>query len=183
MSVVLQMPSKDPAVAARQKRDEIVTAHLSLVPKIARRMKRTHWRLDLDDLKGAGYIGLIQAAERYTRAHHCAFQTFAYSRIQGEMLELARRRQLQENCCQPLPVMEPRDRQAARSLEAVEVRECVQAILTRLSPEAREVLIAHYLQGKSLKVVGRERGIARTTASDRLQDALRRARRAESRAA
>lgn len=188
MAVILHMLTPDPgpdgpATVARQRRDEYVEANLKLVTTIARRVRRTHRHLDLEDLRGAGYIGLIQAAERYTRAHNCAFQTFAYSRIQGEMLELARRRQLRENSGEPLPAVELRDRAADDPVKAIDTRERVRAILGRLSPKAREILIAYYLDEKTLAAVGEKLGVSTSQAGRLVRDAVRNAGRIEVEAA
>ena len=69
----------------------MVERHLPLVAKIA---KGQHWRLfrlDRDDLIGAGQIGLIQAAQRYQPDNGIPFRGFAYYRIRGAMLDLARK--------------------------------------------------------------------------------------------
>jgi RNA polymerase sigma factor for flagellar operon FliA len=160
-----------------------VEANLQLVTTIARRVQRTHRQLDIEDLRGAGYVGLVQAAERYTREHNAAFQTFAYSRIQGEMLELARRRQLRENSGDPLPATEIRDQAAGGAVEAIEVRQRVAAILGRLTDKERGVLISYFLQNGTLKALGEKLGCSTSQAGRILRETIGRARRVEARAA
>lgn len=43
--------------------------------------------LDMDDLKQAGNIGLIQAIERYNPDSNASFETFAQLRVKGAMLD------------------------------------------------------------------------------------------------
>jgi RNA polymerase sigma factor (sigma-70 family) len=187
MGKLLEMPDPplphDPAAVARERRDDYVLAHLGLVQAIARRVKRTHRHLDIEDLRGAGYVGLIEAAGRYTRASHATFATFAYRRIQGEMLELARRRQLRENSGDPLPVIGIPDPAAGGAVESIDTRHRVRAILSRLTERERGILIAYYLQGHTLRAVGEDLGVSKGQAGRIVRSIVQRARRIEKEAA
>ncbi|HLU24494.1 MAG TPA: FliA/WhiG family RNA polymerase sigma factor [Longimicrobiales bacterium] len=78
---------RDPAIC-----DELVRRHLPLVHHIARRMLRPGQDgPELDDLVGAGTIGLIDAIERYDPDRGIAFSTFAAPRIRGAILDDLRR--------------------------------------------------------------------------------------------
>ena len=69
----------------------LVERNLALVQEIATSQHWRLFRLDHDDLIGAGQLGLIQAAQRYQPDHGIPFRGFAYYRIRGAMLDLARK--------------------------------------------------------------------------------------------
>src|SRR4051812_15422078 len=69
-------------------RDRLVAEHLSLVPAIAGKLKRSVGKtIDFDDLVGYGNKGLIEAAERFDGREGVTFTTYAYYRIRGAMLD------------------------------------------------------------------------------------------------
>jgi RNA polymerase sigma factor for flagellar operon FliA len=72
----------------KSERDRLVAEHISLVPAIAGKLKRTIGRsIEFDDLVGYGHKGLIEAAERFDGRAGVTFTTFAYYRIRGAMLD------------------------------------------------------------------------------------------------
>jgi RNA polymerase sigma factor (sigma-70 family) len=74
-------------------RDERILAHLDLVDHLARILaKNLPPCFELDDLKGAGYIGLIHAAERYRPRRKVSFKTYARYRICDAIRDSIRRR-------------------------------------------------------------------------------------------
>lgn len=68
--------------------EETVAQYLPLVHKIVRRAV-TYLRppLSQEDLVSAGMIGLLKAARDYDSAHEAEFQTYAYIRIRGAVLD------------------------------------------------------------------------------------------------
>jgi RNA polymerase sigma factor for flagellar operon FliA len=81
------------AAGAVARRNEYVTRHLGCVEKVARRLARKLPRhVDIDDLKSAGMIGLIEAAERFDPSRNEKFEAFAEFRIRGAMLDDLRSR-------------------------------------------------------------------------------------------
>jgi len=75
------------------RRDELVTRHFGLVDKVARRLGRKLPRhVDQDDLRSAGMIGLLEAAERFDPTRQEKFESFAEFRIRGAMLDDLRSR-------------------------------------------------------------------------------------------
>lgn len=68
------------------------TVYLDFVRKVASRMARNLPRhVSLDDLIGAGILGLIDAMERYDPAKADRFETFAEFRVKGAILDELRR--------------------------------------------------------------------------------------------
>jgi RNA polymerase sigma factor for flagellar operon FliA len=118
-----------------------VEQHVPLVANIA---KGQHWRLfrlDRDDLIGAGQLGLIQAAQRYQQDHGIPFRGFAYYRIRGAMLDLARRS----------------DRPGRRQAQALKSLEATHDLLQQAyaSHQRQQVLSMEARVAKANDVVGR----------------------------
>jgi RNA polymerase sigma factor for flagellar operon FliA len=68
-----------------------VTDYLALVRAIARRMHRTLPRhIDLDDLISAGYLGLVDAAEKFQESKQTQFRSYAEFRVRGAILDSLR---------------------------------------------------------------------------------------------
>ena len=69
-------------------RERAVLEHASLVEKIARRVvARLPPTVELDDLKSAGFIGLLDAAEKFSDDKGTPFPVYAEIRIRGAMMD------------------------------------------------------------------------------------------------
>jgi RNA polymerase sigma factor for flagellar operon FliA len=81
------------AAASTARRNVLVTQYIHCVDKVARRLARKLPRhVDVDDLRSAGMLGLIEAAERFDATRGEKFETFAEFRIRGAMLDDLRSR-------------------------------------------------------------------------------------------
>jgi len=86
MAAQFQDASKTPH--HRQHRDELIVDHLPLVTFILNRINATvPAHVDRDDLRSAGILGLISAADRFDPARGFSFKTFAEPRIRGMVLD------------------------------------------------------------------------------------------------
>jgi RNA polymerase sigma factor (sigma-70 family) len=86
---LVELP-RPPSLAVR---DERITAHLYLVESVAKSLvRKLPPCFELDDLKGAGYIGLIHAAEHYQASRKVPFENYARRRILDAMRDSIRRR-------------------------------------------------------------------------------------------
>ena len=76
---------------ARTTRDATIVQHLTHVYALAKRL-RSHVPpcVTLDDLIGAGTVGLIQAVDRFEPSRGLQFATYAKHRIRGAMLDFLR---------------------------------------------------------------------------------------------
>ncbi len=85
--------STTPATVARDdSHDVLVEQYLPLVKRIAYHLiNRLPPSLQLDDLKQAGVIGLLEAARNYDPRQGASFETYAGIRIRGAMLDEMRR--------------------------------------------------------------------------------------------
>jgi RNA polymerase sigma factor (sigma-70 family) len=73
-------------------RNKMVVDNMDLVHRIAGRIKaRLPRRVQLSDLIGDGYIGLIDAASKYSEDRGTPFRTYAGFRIVGAILDALRR--------------------------------------------------------------------------------------------
>ncbi len=73
-------------------RDELITANLELVKRIAHHLAaRLPAGIDLDDLMQAGMIGLLEASRNFDASKGASFDTYAGIRIRGAMLDEVRR--------------------------------------------------------------------------------------------
>ncbi len=74
-------------------RDALVARYLGLVHHVARQvLPRLADTVELDDLVGAGSIGLLQAMTSFDPSRGLAFSTFAVQRIRGAMIDELRSR-------------------------------------------------------------------------------------------
>lgn len=74
-------------------RNQLLDRYLGLVHHSAHQLiRRVSREIDLDDLVGAGTVGLVQALEGFDPARGLAFSTYAMPRIRGAMLDELRSR-------------------------------------------------------------------------------------------
>ena len=73
-------------------RDELIAEYTDLVEGVVRRLwNRCVRSMTLEDMRSCGYVGLLQAAERYDPDQRAEFESFAFHRIRGEILDGRRR--------------------------------------------------------------------------------------------
>ena len=76
---------------ARVNRESLIEAHLPQVKFIAERLAtKLHPSVELDDLIGAGMLGLLDAVEKYNPEKGVLFKTYAETRVRGAMLDSLR---------------------------------------------------------------------------------------------
>ena len=74
-----------------QERDALIRAHTGLARNLALRLAgRVPASVDLDDLIGAGLLGLIDAVDRFDASRAIPFEAYARTRIQGAILDALR---------------------------------------------------------------------------------------------
>ena len=73
-------------------RDALIESHQHIVVRLARQLAcRTSHGITQDDLSGAGYLGLVEAAQRYDATQNDSFEAYARTRVRGAMLDEIRR--------------------------------------------------------------------------------------------
>ena len=89
----------------RWKRAEAIQAAHAMVEKIARHESRNFARhIDIRDLIQAGYVGLMDAAERY-HPDAGAFERYAWFRVRGAIIDSQKRRTYREEQHRSLQAM------------------------------------------------------------------------------
>lgn len=65
--------------------------HMAMVRSVARRLHRTLPRhIELDDLISAGYLGLVDAAQKFQQSRQTHFRSYAEFRVRGAILDSLR---------------------------------------------------------------------------------------------
>src|SRR5438876_11670053 len=87
--------------AVKAQRDRLILDHLPLVRHaIGRLVGRLPTGVDTENLESAGILGLVEAAHRYDAERGVKFETFAYPRIRGAMVD-----ELRRSSCLPQQVL------------------------------------------------------------------------------
>src|ERR1044072_143447 len=80
-----------PNQQSRPNRDQLVQTHLSQVKFIAERLAaKLPPSVDIDDLMGAGMLGLLDAVDKFDPNKGVMFRTYAEMRVRGAMLDSLR---------------------------------------------------------------------------------------------
>ena len=84
-------------VAGQNRRDELILEHLPLVRHILGKLSaQLPPGVDVENLESAGVLGLVEAANNFDPERGNQFNTYAYQRVRGAILD-----ELRRNC--PLP--------------------------------------------------------------------------------
>ena len=85
--------SSRPMVALPTNSENLVSGNLNLVEILVRQLVKTlPHPTDVDDLRQAGFVGLIEAARNFDADRGIQFDTFAASRVRGAMVDELRSR-------------------------------------------------------------------------------------------
>jgi RNA polymerase sigma factor for flagellar operon FliA len=89
-------------LAEQTRRNELIEAHLGLVRHIIGKMvAQLPPGVDVENLESAGALGLVEAANKFDPERGIKFETYAYTRIRGAVLD-----ELRRNCPLPQHVLE-----------------------------------------------------------------------------
>ena len=81
----------NPNILKREKEKRIL-AHAYLVDQVAQRVKsRIPDHIEYDELRSVGFIGLMEAIERYDDDKNVPFRVYAEIRVNGAMLDFLRK--------------------------------------------------------------------------------------------
>lgn len=140
-------------------RNALVEAHLDLVLKIARKLKRSFpsW-VELDDMVQVGNIALIKCTERFEAERGVPFAVFASPRVRGQILDSLTGKYY------PHATEEPGTHEAVDEHPSVqgellakeangEVREILRWASTQLPAIAWQAFVLHS-EGHSLREIG-----------------------------
>lgn len=97
-------------------RDKLVTDHMNLVKRLAWHFQGRAGRfIELDDLMQAGYLGLVDASQKYSEREGVSFSAYAAIRIRGSIIDSLRRN---SNLCRATISMQQKVKAAERKLES-----------------------------------------------------------------
>lgn len=107
----------------KENRDALIENYHPFVVKIARKqIQRLNLSLELeDDLVAAGYLGLVEAADRFNADDNNDFEAWAYIRIKGAIIDCLREQHLSRRAYQYSKALK-----AANNLENENEREKTQ---------------------------------------------------------
>lgn len=168
-------------IALRQNDRATVIQFLPLVERVAKRIARRLPRsVALDDLVGAGSLGLIDAVKRFDPARAPSFSAYAELRIRGAILDhlraldwLPRSMRASVNRGESDAAVVSIDDRAGLGcdgfaaslptpstlLEQRELRTCLAAAIAALPARSRRVLALYYVDELTLKEVGAVLGV------------------------
>lgn len=118
--------------------------------------------ITLDEVRSAALFGLSDAAHRYEPDRGVPFASYARVRIAGEITDFFRATSYDSKEPDEVPVAEEAPR--------VETEDFFEFVISELGESDGKLLRMYYLDGKSLKEVGRERGVSESRASQILKD-------------
>lgn len=194
MGKLIQFPGGEgprPLPPTSAQRNELVEKHVDIVRMIALRVARSLPRsVDVDDLIGAGYIGLMEAAERYDESMGVPFSAYLRMRVRGAMLDTVRRRNYRETshvslddvCCDdqgndPMTASPDEEATITEDIERKRLLDRVWGAVSQLSPREQTVIRMHYGAGEDdLLAVGSVLAVHPSRASQIHTAALRKLR-------
>ena len=137
--------------------EELVESCMTLVHHLARQYSSQNASISLEDLVSEGYVGLVQASQKFEAGRGVKFSTFATTRIRGAMMDSMRRdrplsRPMAEKIAKVASMSEHLAAKAGREPTQAEV-----ALNLELSPaKAREVMRMRSLRVTSLDAQSEE---------------------------
>jgi len=137
--------------------DELVESCMTLVHHLARQYSSQNASISREDLVSEGYVGLVQASQKFEAGRGVKFSTFATTRIRGAMMDSMRR---DRPLSRPMAEKIAKVASMSEHLAAKAGREPTQAEVARnlqLSPaKAREVMRMRSLRVTSLDAQSEE---------------------------
>jgi RNA polymerase sigma factor (sigma-70 family) len=149
---------------------QLVLQYVPLANKLAYQKKRTLPNfIDIEELKSAAYLGLVEAASRYNPDFGVAFSTFAYPRVFGAIYDYLRDlghsvrcvsldvpSTEDEACDLKDTIASPVERNNSEFLEVVGVD---------LDGQAEQILRLYFIEEYSMKEVGLRLGVTESRIS------------------
>ena len=192
-------PARASAPAAAVTRNQRILENMPLVKRLARMVAaRVPSRVSLDDLVGAGMLGLVLAADRFDGVRGVPFETFARWRIHGALLDFLRgedpltreaRRRLRESQRSGTDGGEPQfvdvdaiaDRLSLDTPQSYDATDAIARIRLRkivatLPDGDRKLLDLYYGEEQTLREVGAVLGVTESRICQRLSAILSRVR-------
>jgi len=149
---------------------QLVEQYVPLANKLAFQKKKSLPRfIDIEDLRSAAYLGLVEAANRFNPDMGVCFSTFAYPRINGAIIDYLRDQgwMRRGDTCHIISLDAPvansemcvlGDTVAAKE-EITDQEEVLEVITLNLDNQAKAVLRHYFIDELSMKEVGEKFGV------------------------
>lgn len=157
--------------------NELVEQYMPLANKLAQQAKRTLPKfVDIEDLKSAAYLGLVEAGSRYNAELSVAFSTFAYPRIFGAIRDYLREQGwIRKGDLTPVLSLDLRSKESeeytlgdlieAKPESESETEESFEVITINLDKKAKQVLRSYFIDENSMKEVGEKFNVSESRIS------------------
>jgi RNA polymerase sigma factor (sigma-70 family) len=155
----------------------LVEQHIPWANKLAHRKKKTLPKfIDLEEIKSAAYMGLVEAASRYNPELNVEFTTFSYQRIWGAIHDYLReqgwmkRGEYQQMLSLDLDTAH-NDGETCTLGDLVEAKpesdteESFEVITLKMDNQAKSVLKHYFVDEYSMKEVGQKFGVSESRVS------------------
>lgn len=149
---------------------QLVEQYVPLANKLAFQKKKSLPRfIDIEDLRSAAYLGLVEAANRYKPETGVCFSTFAYPRINGAIIDYLRDQGWVKRgkTCHIVSLDAPVANNEACVLgdtilakeEVTDQEEVLEVISLNLDNQSKSVLKHYFIDELSMKEVGEKFGV------------------------
>jgi RNA polymerase sigma factor (sigma-70 family) len=159
---------------------QLVEQYIPLANKLANQAKRTLPRfIDIEDLKSAAYLGLVEAGSRFNAELGIKFSTFAYPRVFGSIYDYLREQgwvkkgDLSRMFSLDSVRSDDKECSLLNTLEAKsegDTEECFEAITIKLDDHAKKVLRCYFIDDFSMKEVGEKFGVSESRISQLIKE-------------
>jgi RNA polymerase sigma factor (sigma-70 family) len=132
----------------------LVEKYIPFANKLAYQKKRTLPSfIDIEELKSAAYLGLVEAASRYEENRGVSFMSYAYPRITGAIQDSLRNQSIVKNhSTVDLENIDP--------VSKHEQQESVEHILGCLNTKDKQVMSHYFIDDLSMKEIGYRFGVS-----------------------
>lgn len=154
---------------------KLVEQYVPLANKLAYQKKRTLPKfIDIEELKSAAYLGLVEAASRFDQSLGNSFSTFAYPRIFGAIHDYLREQGWMKrgNTDKMLSLDTPcSDEELMMLKDTIEAKpesdaeELFEAVTLKFDAHAKSVLRHYFVDELSMKEVGEKFGVSESRIS------------------
>ena len=157
---------------------QLVEQYVPLANKLAYQKKRVlPLHVDVEDLKSAAYLGLVEAASRFDESHGVAFSTYAYPRIFGAIHDFLREQGwLKRNDSRQMHSLDSQMDEGDGTLgdtiadnEERNEEEFLEVVSNGLDAQAGTILRLYFVEEYSMKEVGDRIGVSESRVSQLLK--------------
>ena len=156
---------------------KLVEQYVPLANKLAFQKKRNlPLFIDVEDLKSAAYLGLVEAASRFNPELGIAFSTFAYPRVFGAIQDFLRRETMGKrgNYSKVYSLNDQKDGESCLqdTLEAQSERndeEFLEVVSQDLGDQAKEIIRFYFIDECSMREVGEKFNVSESRISQMIK--------------